>query len=59
VDRRICADHRFDQDAMLAAVEKLIQSSAAAGYALTRLVGHLGPMSMAPFLDPTSLFNHL
>jgi len=33
-------DHQFDQDAMLASVEKLIQSGAAAGYALTRLVGH-------------------
>jgi hypothetical protein len=33
-------DHWFDQDAMLADVEKLIQSGAAAGYALTRLVGH-------------------
>jgi hypothetical protein len=33
-------DHRFDQDAMLAEVEQLIQSGAAAGYALTRLVGH-------------------
>src|SRR5713226_9179832 len=33
-------DHRFDQDAMLADVEKLIQSGAAAGYALTRLAGH-------------------
>jgi KaiC/GvpD/RAD55 family RecA-like ATPase len=33
-------DHRFDQDAMLASVEKLIQSGAATGYALTRLVGH-------------------
>ena len=33
-------DHRFDQDAMLATVEKLIQSGAAAGYPLTRLVGH-------------------
>ena len=33
-------DHRFDQDAMLATVEKLIESGAAAGYALTRLVGH-------------------
>ena len=33
-------DHRFDQDAMLASVEQLIQSGAAAGYALTRLVGH-------------------
>jgi MEDS: MEthanogen/methylotroph, DcmR Sensory domain len=33
-------DHRFDQDAMLATVEKLIQSGAAAGYPLTRLAGH-------------------
>jgi hypothetical protein len=33
-------DHRFDQDAMLASVEGLIQSGAAAGYARTRLVGH-------------------
>jgi hypothetical protein len=33
-------DHRFDQDAMLASVEKLIQSGATAGYLRTRLVGH-------------------
>jgi DcmR-like sensory protein len=33
-------DHRFDQDAMLATVERLIESGAAAGYPLTRLVGH-------------------
>ena len=33
-------DHRFDQDAMLVTVENLIQSGAAAGYPLTRLVGH-------------------
>jgi len=33
-------DHRFDQNAMLATVEKLIQSGAAAGYARTKLVGH-------------------
>jgi DcmR-like sensory protein len=33
-------DQRFDQDAMLGTVEKLIQSGAAAGYPLTRLVGH-------------------
>jgi hypothetical protein len=33
-------DHRFDQDAMLATVEDLIQSGTAAGYALTRLSGH-------------------
>jgi hypothetical protein len=33
-------DHRFDQDAMLASVEKLIQWGAAAGYTRTKLVGH-------------------
>jgi hypothetical protein len=33
-------DHRFDQDAMLASVEKVIQSGAGAGYARTRLAGH-------------------
>ena len=33
-------NHLFDQDAMLATVEKLMQSGAAAGYPLTRLVGH-------------------
>jgi MEDS: MEthanogen/methylotroph, DcmR Sensory domain len=33
-------DHRFDQDAMLASVEELIQSGASAGYPRTRLVGH-------------------
>jgi hypothetical protein len=33
-------DHRFDQDAMLASVEELIQSGASAGYLRTRLVGH-------------------
>jgi hypothetical protein len=33
-------DHRFDQDAMLATVEKLIESGSTAGYLLTRLVGH-------------------
>jgi MEDS: MEthanogen/methylotroph, DcmR Sensory domain len=32
--------HHFDQDAMLATVESLIQSGAAAGYTRTRLVGH-------------------
>jgi hypothetical protein len=32
-------DHRFDQDAMLASVEELIQSGASAGYPRTRLVG--------------------
>ncbi len=33
-------DHRFDQDAMLASVEKVLQSGAGAGYARTKLVGH-------------------
>src|SRR5271155_1594094 len=33
-------DHRFDQDAMLASVEELIQSGPTAGYPRTRLVGH-------------------
>jgi hypothetical protein len=33
-------DHRFDQDAMLASVENIIQSGAASGYTRTRLVGH-------------------
>jgi hypothetical protein len=33
-------NHQFDQDAMLATVESLIQSGLAAGYARTRLVGH-------------------
>ena len=33
-------DHRFDQDAMLASVEKIIQSGAGAGFARTKLVGH-------------------
>ena len=33
-------DHRFDQDAMLASVEKVIQSGTDAGYARTKLVGH-------------------
>jgi hypothetical protein len=33
-------DHRFDQDAVLASVEKIIQSAADAGYVRTKLVGH-------------------
>jgi hypothetical protein len=33
-------DHRFDQDAMLASVEELIHSGAAAGFAHSKLVGH-------------------
>jgi hypothetical protein len=33
-------DHRFDQDAMLASVEELIQSGTSVRYPRTRLVGH-------------------
>ena len=33
-------DHRFDQDAMLASVEKIIQSGMGSGYTRTKLVGH-------------------
>src|SRR4029077_20782765 len=33
-------DHRFDQDAMLASVEEIIQSGASAGDSRTRWVGH-------------------
>ncbi len=32
---------RFDQDAAVALIEEILQSGAAAGYALTRLVGHM------------------
>jgi FixJ family two-component response regulator len=32
---------RFEQDAMLSMVEEVLQSSAAAGYPLTRIVGHM------------------
>jgi hypothetical protein len=32
---------RFDQDAALALIEEILQSGAAAGYALTRLVAHM------------------
>jgi MEDS: MEthanogen/methylotroph, DcmR Sensory domain len=32
---------RFDQDAMLALVEEVLQSGAASGYSLTRLVAHM------------------
>ena len=32
---------RFDQDAMLALLEELFQSGGAAGYPLTRLIGHM------------------
>ena len=33
--------NRFDQDATLALLEELFQSGAAAGYPLTRLIGHM------------------
>jgi len=49
-------DHRFDQDAMLATIEKLIQSGAAAGYPLTRLAGH--HMDWL-FLDKPATYNLL
>jgi len=49
-------DHRFDQDAMLATVERLIQSGAAAGYPLTRLAGH--HMDWL-FLDKPATYNLL
>jgi hypothetical protein len=32
---------RFDQDAMLALIEEVLQSGAAAGYPLTRLLAHM------------------
>src|SRR5258708_22836164 len=32
---------RFDQDAAVALMEEILKSGAAAGYALTRLVGHM------------------
>ena len=49
-------DHQFDQDAMLATVEKLIQSGAPAGYPLTRLSGH--HMDWL-FLDKPATYNLL
>jgi hypothetical protein len=33
-------DHRFDQDSMLASVERIIQTDVSAGYARSKLVGH-------------------
>jgi hypothetical protein len=58
-------DHRFDQDAMLASVEELIQSGAAGGYALTRLVGHhmdwlfLDKPAVNNFLEYEARLNHV
>src|SRR5947208_5384833 len=34
-------DDRFDQDAMLALIEEVLQSGAASGYPLTRLLAHM------------------
>jgi hypothetical protein len=34
-------DDRFDQDAMLALIEEVLQSGAASGYPVTRLVAHM------------------
>ncbi len=39
-DAYLCED-RFDQDAMLALIEEVLQAGAAAGYPLTRLLGHM------------------
>jgi MEDS: MEthanogen/methylotroph, DcmR Sensory domain len=39
-DAYLREDH-FDQDAMLALIEEVLQSAAAAGYPLTRLVAHM------------------
>src|SRR6202035_349139 len=50
-------DNRFDQDAMLAAVEQLIQSGFAAGYPLTRLVGHQWIGCFSTNLPPTTWWN--
>ena len=58
-------DHRFDQDAMLASVEKLMQSGAGAGYAHTRLVGHhmdwlfLDKPALRNFLEYEARLNHV
>jgi hypothetical protein len=58
-------DHRFDQDAMLASVEKLIQSGADAGYARTRLVGHhmdwlfLDKPAVSNLVEYEARLNHL
>ena len=50
-------DHRFDQDAMLASVEKLIQSGTAAGYPLTRLVGTIWIGCFSTNLPRTAWWN--
>jgi hypothetical protein len=58
-------DHRFDQDAMLASVEALIQSGTAAGYPRTRLVGHhmdwlfCDNLAVNNFLEYEARLNHV
>jgi len=58
-------DHRFDQDAMLASVESLIQSGAASGYTHTRLVGHhmdwlfLDKPAVNNFVEYEARLNHV
>ena len=39
-DAQLCGD-RFDQDAMLALIEEVLESGAASGYPLTRFVAHM------------------
>ncbi len=62
---RYVRDHRFDQDAMLASVEQLIQSGAGAGYARTRLVGHhmdwlfLDKPAVSNLVEYEARLNHL
>jgi hypothetical protein len=46
---------RFDQDAMLALIEDVLQSGAAAGYPITRFLGHMEwALADAPGLDELS-----
>src|ERR1700722_9515479 len=58
-------DHRFDQDAMLASVEELIQSGTTAGYPRTRLVGHhmdwlfCDNLAVNNFLEYEARLNHV
>jgi hypothetical protein len=58
-------DQRFDQDAMLASVEQLFQSGVAAGYPLTRLVGHhmdwlfLDKPAVNNFVEYEARLNHV
>jgi hypothetical protein len=48
---------RFDQDAMLALIEEVLQSGTAAGYPLTRFLGHMEwALLDKPGLDELSFF---